>query len=393
MNWKCFGLVIGLVCLVMTAPAQAEDEACRALARSIDPAVQKLMKAHDLPGLALGLTVDGRACYYNYGVSARTGGRPVTEETLFEIGSLSKTFTAIVAALGQVEGRLDLTDAVSKHLPELAGSAFDRVTLLHLATHTSGLPLNPAGELKTEAQLKKYYRDWRPPYEPGSSRTYSNPGTALLGRAAAAALGEAFEALMTARLLPGLGLSRTFITVPQDRLQDYAQGYNKNNQPIRLKNDLLSTEAYALKSCTRDLIRYVEINLGLITVEPDLRRALSRTLTAHYQVGGLKQALMWEYYDEPVDLKTMLAGGSAEMIFKSNPATALEPAGWPQRAALYNKTGSTNGFAAYAAFVPEKKMGLVLLANRPFPIEERMSLAHKIFSELVGPDADLQKTE
>lgn len=391
MAWKFLAISLGLAILALSARAYAEEDLCPDLTRTIDPAVHKLMNAHNLPGLALGLTVNGRTCYFNYGVSSRAGGRPVTEETLFEIGSLSKTFTAIVAAQAQGEGRLALTDPVSRHLPGLAGSAFDRVTLLNLATHTAGLPLMLPGDIKTADQLKKYYLNWRPPYEPGSSRTYSNPGTALLGRAAAAAMGEPFEELMTTRLLPGLGLNRTFITVPVGYSQDYAQGYNKNNQPVRLTNDLLSTEAYALKSCTRDLLRYIEIYMGLTEVEPKLREALDKTLIGHYQVGGLHQALMWEYFDYPADLKTMQAGGSADMIWKDNPASALEPAERPKMAALYNKTGSTNGFATYAAFVPETKTGLILLANRPFPIEERMALAHQILSELSGRLTDPQK--
>lgn len=389
---KFFRLILGLACLVLSAPAYAGDEDCQTLARSIDPSVQRLMKTHNLPGLALALTVNGEACYFNYGVASRTTGEPVTEETLFEIGSLSKTFTAILAAWAQVEGRLSLTDKVSRHLPELAGSAFDRVTLLHLATHTSGLPLMLPAEVKTSEQLRKYYLDWRPGYEPGSGRSYSNPGTALLGRASAA-LGDEFEALVKSRLLPGLGLSRTYLTVPEDRLKDYAQGYDKNNRPIRLTNDLLSTEAYAIKSCARDLIRYLEINLGLIEVDPKLRQALDQTLIAHYQVGQLKQALMWEFYDYPIDLENLLPGGSSDMIYKDHPAQALDPPEGPKAAALYNKTGSTNGFATYAAFVPEKKMGLILLANRPFPIEERMTLAHQIFSELGDRASDPQKTD
>jgi beta-lactamase class C len=96
------------------------------------------------------------------------------------------------------------------------------------------------------------------------------------------------------------------------------------------------------------------------------------------------QGLGWEQYPYPIPLERLLAGNAPPMILESNPATAIPAAPAPAQAApavpgqaappvparavLFNKTGSTNGFGAYAAFVPRKRIGIVMLANRNFPI-------------------------
>jgi len=78
----------------------------------------------------------------------------------------------------------------------------------------------------------------------------------------------------------------------------------------------------------------------------------------------------------------LLSGNSAKMIFEANPATKLDPPIKPSEGVLINKTGSTNGFAAYVAFVPEKRVGIVLLANKSYPIDARVAAAFAILARL-----------
>ena len=68
------------------------------------------------------------------------------------------------------------------------------------------------------------------------------------------------------------------------------------------------------------------------------------------------------------------------MIFNANPVTEIKPPQSPQQNVWINKTGSTNGFAAYVAFIPEKRLGIVILANKSYPIEERVAVAYKILT-------------
>jgi beta-lactamase class C len=96
----------------------------------------------------------------------------------------------------------------------------------------------------------------------------------------------------------------------------------------------------------------------------------------------MTQDLIWEQYPYPVALKTLLEGNSPAMIFDATPVTEINPPEAPQRNVWINKTGSTNGFGAYVAFVPAKHLGIVIVANRNFPIEERVTIAYKILTSL-----------
>lgn len=115
-------------------PAQVEQ--------IVKDAILPVMAEYNVPGMAVAITLRGeRHCFY-YGLAAKDSGQKVTENTLFEIGSVSKTFTAALAAWAQERGALSLYDKVSLRLPGLAGSAFDKISLLELGACTAGgLPL------------------------------------------------------------------------------------------------------------------------------------------------------------------------------------------------------------------------------------------------------------
>ena len=83
-----------------------------------------------------------------------------------------------------------------------------------------------------------------------------------------------------------------------------------------------------------------------------------------------------------MDLGRLLAGNSAKMLFAANPVTELDPPLPPRDDVLIDKTGSTNGFGAYVAFVSERKIGIVLLANKSYPISARVTAAYQILTRL-----------
>jgi beta-lactamase class C len=99
--------------------------------------------------------------FFNYGLASREDKTPVNERTLFELGSVSKTFTATLAAQAIDQGKLSLADHPGKFLPALKGHAIDRATMLHLGTYSAGgLPLQLPDEVKDDVQLVHYYQHW-----------------------------------------------------------------------------------------------------------------------------------------------------------------------------------------------------------------------------------------
>jgi beta-lactamase class C len=116
--------------------------------------------------------------------------------------------------------------------------------------------------------------------------------------------------------------------------------------------------------------------------EATLRRAIAATHTGYFSVGDMTQGLGWEMYPYPVVLEPLLAGNSPAVSFKPNRVTRHDPPLVPRENVLINKTGSTSGFGAYAAFVPAERIGIVILANRAYPIPARVKAAYRILTAL-----------
>lgn len=274
--------------LGLTTPVQA------APSPQLHEAVAQVMREHGVPGMAIAVTRQGRHAFHNFGVASRASSAPVSSDTLFEIGSVSKTFTATLAALGQSTGRLSLTDSPAKFLPELRGTPIAQVKLLGLATHTAGgFPLQVPDGIDTPEQLTAYFRAWKPTYAPGTARSYANPSIGLLGMAAARAWGMAFNAALEKMLFPSLGLRDTYIGVPEAAIGRYAQGYDKADAPVRVNPGMLAAEAYGVKTSARDLIRFIDLNIDPAKLEKPLAQALESTRAGHFKLGAMTQGLVW----------------------------------------------------------------------------------------------------
>ena len=370
------------VSVLLPADSRAEDEKAD-IEKIVAQVIQPVMEKYGVPGMAVGIVMRGQSYVYDYGVMSKATRKPITRDTLFEIGSDSKTFTATLAAYAEASGQLLLSDSASKHFPSLRGTSFDKVSLLNLGTHTSGgLPLQVPDDIKNNDQLMAYLQRWKPTHAPGTYRTYSNPSIGLLGVIAAKSMNGDFVALMEGTLFPGLGMKNTYLHVPKSQTENYAQGYTKTDTPIRMAPGVLAPEAYGIRTTAGDMLRFVEANMRMLDLDEKLQRAITNTHTGYYRIGAMTQDLIWEQYRYPVGLEELLAGNSAKIVLEANPATELDPPLQPQEGVLINKTGSTNGFGAYVVFVPEKKIGIVLLANKNYPIDARVTAAYEILTRL-----------
>ncbi|MGO6720419.1 class C beta-lactamase [Rhizobium ruizarguesonis] len=380
-NWiKILSATLVSTCIA-TSGFAADEMKLKAIS---DAAVKPIMDKNSIPGMAVAIAVDGEDHIFNYGVESKDTGRPVSPATMFELGSISKTFTVTLTSYADVTGRLSLSDKARKYLPSMKGRPFGDVELMNLGTHTAGgFPLQVPDEVKTEKQLMEYFASWKPSYAAGTHRTYANPSIGVLGYITAKSMGKDFAALMEDQLFPSLGLTSTYINVPKSRMADYAQGYKRSGEPARMTLATLSSEAYGVKSTASDMIRFIDANMELVKLDGKLQQAITNTHMGYFDVGAMTQDLIWEQYSYPPTLTTLMDNNSSAML-KTIPVKQLTPAMEPRDDVWINKTGSTNGFGAYVAFIPKERVGIVILANKNYPNEDRISAAYQILTDITS---------
>jgi beta-lactamase class C len=205
----------------------------------------------------------------------------------------------------------------------------------------------------------------------------------LFGLVAARALKREFAEAMETEVFPRFGMRHTYVHLPASAQSDYAWGY-REGQPRRMSPGPLADEAYGVRTTAGDLLRFLRAQIdpnALETLDAPMRRAVLATQVGHFRAGTLVQGLGWEQYPWPVSREWLLGGNAEEMIWEAIPAQAVAPsaANGPR---LFNKTGSTAGFGAYVAFVPARKIGVVLLANRNYPIPARVEAGWTILNKL-----------
>ncbi|MFH4401450.1 class C beta-lactamase [Vibrio diabolicus] len=363
--------------------AKTESTVSSQLKSVVDECAKGLINEYDIPGLAVAVTIDGKRYFYNYGFADESKGSLVTNDTIFELGSISKTFAATLTGYAQEKGKLNMDDKVKDYIPELENSVLGNTKLVHVATYTAGgLPLQFPSEVTNDAEMMQYYKTWKPEYEAGTKRKYSNPSIGLFGYIGALSMKSDYTEMMETVILPELGMTNTFVDVPKDKLNNYAFGYSSEGKPVRVNPGILDAQAYGIKSTSLDMLQYIEANMGQAQLNTDIENALERTHTKYFDTDTFTQAVGWEGYNYPVSLSQLLKGNSSDVILNAKPVQASE-SGTLGRDVWYNKTGSTGGFGAYVAYVPSEKIGIVILANKNYPNAERVEAAYNIISSVV----------
>lgn len=362
-------------------PAFGQDDAFQAQARE---AFAEAIKEYRIPGLVVGVTRNGQHSFFATGLASRAGNKPVTPDTLFELGSISKIFNVTLAALAEQRGLLSLDDTAARHLCPEGCSIGNDMTLMDLATHHSGgLPLQVPDSVSGTGELINWLKDWQPP-QPGA-RSYSNISIGLLGHITAGAMGMSYTQAVETVLLPELGLTNTWIKVPESAMDTYAFGYHrKTDKPIRVNPGVLDAEAYGIKSNARDMLKLLDVELGAGRVSPDLSAAVRRTQEGQFRTAKFVQAMIWEQYGWPADVDTMTSANGYDFILKPQPMERIAPALPPRKDVILNKTGSTNGFGGYVALIPGEKLGVVVLANRNYPNEARIAATYALITALLS---------
>ncbi|RJE60304.1 class C beta-lactamase, partial [Acinetobacter sp. JS678] len=289
-------------------------------------------------------------------------------------------FTATAGGYAKTKGTISFKNTPGKYWKELKNTPIDQVNLLQLATYTSGnLALQFPDEVQTDQQVLTFFKDWKPKNSIGEYRQYSNPSIGLFGKVVALSMNKPFDQVLEKTIFPDLGLKHSYVNVPKTQMQNYAFGYNQENQPIRVNPGPLDAPAYGVKSTLPDMLSFINANLNPQKYPADIQRAINETHQGFYQVGTMYQALGWEEFSYPAPLQTLLDSNSEQIVMNPNKVTAIskEPS-----VKMFHKTGSTNGFGTYVVFIPKENIGLVMLTNKRIPNEERIKAAYAVLNAI-----------
>lgn len=241
---------------------------------SVDALVKPLLEGRWTTGLVVGLVGPQGAEVHGYGRIAPGGPAP-DGRTLFEVGSVTKTFTTLLLQLEVDEGAVRLDAPVAALLPpgtQVPGRNGKVITLEHLALHTSGLPPVPDDLVSGwddplagygAAQLHGFLARHALAADPGSGFTYSNVGSALLGHALSLRSERAWSALVAERITRPLGMADTTLTLTPAQARRFAVPHDGDLRPVPAWSFDVFDSAGGLRSTADDLLRYVAAQAGL----------------------------------------------------------------------------------------------------------------------------------
>lgn len=319
-----------------------------ALLEKLESVIAEQMERWEVPGIATGILYDGQIEFGSHGVANVETGAPVVPETLFQVGSISKIFTATLIMSLVDEGRIDIEAPIVTYVPELVlrdPGARDSITVRHLLTHMAGFygdRFDDHGDGDDAlARAVAAFADLPQQTQPGEVWTYCNAGFDLLGRAIENVTGASFEAAMSSRVFEPLGLERSTYFADEAILHSVAVGHaGGDGEPVRTVTPWSvprrTHPAGGVISNVLELLRFAACHLN------DGAAGGSRVISA----------------------------GSARLM-RSIQTTAdfgrNWGLGWLMRPVgdcyTVEHNGATNGFTARLLTVPEHKFAIAVLTN------------------------------
>ena len=323
-----------------------------ALDLAVDRAVQPYISLAATNGLSIGILKKGKKYFYGYGETTRDKKQIPDEHTIFEIGSITKTFTAILLADAVLNKKLSLDDPANKYLPDsIPLLAFDSIpiTIQMLSSHTSALPrlpvnfdsyvsdpANPYKNIGHDA-LFRSLKTTRLQRKPGSTYEYSNLGVATLGVILERVNQKSFGELVQEKICAPLKMTDTRQFLLPDDTSRLASGYAENGNPAGLWDFRAYAATGGLRSTASDMLNFGAAVVG--AAPAPLKKSIALTREVRYNDGTIKTGLGWHF----------IKPGKYEWLFQN---------------------GGTGGYRSYLAINPEKGLVIVLLSNTAIGTEQ-----------------------
>ena len=364
-----------LVTSAITARPTMDTEVDRIISHGIAP----MVAPNGAGGVAVVAQIGGRNLFFNYGFADLAEKRPITSDSLFNVGSVRKIFEAALVAQAVQRGELKLDEPVAKYVTELHGDYIRQITIGQLVSHTSGLllPTDHPPWPEQHFSLAGFYdalNAWTPSggEQPGKQRIYTHAGYILLQLVLERRYGMPIATLIDRGVIAPLGMKSTLVpergpdnlaVMSPEFLARAVQGYSLHGEPIGLPGNQQSYFDFPgtgqMFSSTRDLAILLAACLGERPIDPQLREALQLTQREEFRVSTqYAQAMAWEIES-------------------------------PFGVTIVDKPGGLDNASAYIGLVPERKIGLVILANRGdvHPFEMARSTILPELARLLTPQA------
>ena len=308
----------------------------------IDQLAASFLAENHNPGLSVAVIVRNpqtgqlETMFLNYGKISKVPDQPVTSETVYEIGSITKVFTGILLAEKVNDGTVRLDDPIQKFMPDKIHAPQYKdtpITLVDLATHRSGLPRDLNSDDRTA--LYQWLNSFKPAHAPGEQYVYSNLGYMLLGDILSRLSQSEFGSLEFESVSQPLGLTDTREVLTTEENDHLAQGYAFDGSvaPYFLDSGPMDAAGY-LHSTLQDMTRFLIANMEPDSTPLASSIKLAQTMQAEGRNPGSGEGLGWD----------------------------IENPGTPQE--RISKGGGTPGFTSYISFTADGNSGFVILTNR-----------------------------
>jgi len=305
--------------------------------------IERIDKYRQSVGIVVGVIEPQGKRVVAYGSLAAGDARPLNGDTVFEIGSITKVFTALLLADMVERHEVSLSDPAAKYLPRNLRMPLPEgreIDLEDLATHTSGLPRMPGNVEATDAlnpykdysvqYLYEFLNSYRLPRDVASTFEYSNVGGALLGHVLAESAGLDYSELIQSRIVEPLGMKSTRITLTPAMQDRMAVGHVYSLEPTP-NWDLGALDAAAgLRSTVNDLLLFLEANLGYR--KTPLAPAMDAMLQVRRETPTGEVALGW-FVEKRKGVQIVL------------------------------HDGGTGGYRSFIGYDPKTHVGVVVLSN------------------------------